>query len=559
MATIAPPPGYTTQTVQNQSGGGQTTLYTPVSSLNPVATPALPPTTPGNIVDTSKLGSMGSTPYTTLGTASTGAASTGLAETALAAKDAALASLQAQNNSLQTEDTTSKTTQQGILSKLGLEEENRQTQYQSSGVNQLKQDVTDITNDIDATSRNYDNQIKTVQSNTQGRTDGGTDVVVNALNQQKASVLADKAILLSAKTNNYNTAKGIIDAQVDAETTDLKTQLQGLQYFYTQNEAKLSDNQKTILTDKIQAADQEYQDAKDTRNQINQLKLTAAQNGAPLSVLQNIGKATTVDEGIQAIGAYASDPLDRALKQAQLTKAYADIKKTQGGVTSLNANDILKGAPAGTTAADANTAALTAIGASGKVDGTNQTNLGLILGVVDAAKQFAANNSDGTFAGINPLTGLLNSGIALPQWLGGETLGLPFRNSVKSPDQLQNEGYINGINLKLQQWASGASLSPAQTAQVQQLAPDPGDTDEQVKTKLNNLVNFMYTQAQGPLETSGINFTPAKVDLFKTVAPTIDDAKAEDIFNSVVGNTGITTSTPAKVSLGNMFNLFNQA
>lgn len=516
-------------------GAGLTSSYT--SAVNNPVTPVVPANT---ISSTNLPAASGATTYQTYTAPST--ASTGLTETALAAKDAALAAMSTNDTQLTADDAASKSTQQSILSKLGLEEENRQSQYQTAGVNQDQQDITDLSNDIDATNRSYTKQIEAVAANPQGRTDGGVDVVSNALKQQQASTLADKAILLTAKTNQLNTAKGIIDAQVDAETDDLKTQLSGLQYFYTQNEAKLTGDQKTQLQDKIDAAQNEYQDAKDTRTQINQLKLTAAQNGAPLSVLQAIGKATTVDDATAALGGYASDPLDRELKQVQLATAQQALKTSKNGVISVDVPGLVEANP-GTKPADANSSAITAIASTGKITGTNQTNLGLILGVVDAAQQFASDNSSGQFAGINPLTGILNSKIPFTN------IGLPFRNTVKSPAQVANEGYINGINLKVQQWASGASLSPSQTAQVEQFTPTVGDTDSMVKTKLNNLVNFMYNQAQGTLQSEGIKFTPAKVDLFAD--PSAQDSQ---IFDGIVG-TG-STSTPSKVSLGTMYNSF---
>jgi hypothetical protein len=87
---------------------------------------------------------------------------------------------------------------------------------------------------------------------------------------------------------------------------------------------------------------------------------------------------------------------------------------------------------------------------------------------------------------------------------------------LKSEKAVQNEGYVEAINLKVQQWASGAALTKSQTEQVEKMTPRMTDTDANFKTKMKNLANFMMTQTASILQAAGINFVPEKIDLYET-------------------------------------------
>jgi hypothetical protein len=46
------------------------------------------------------------------------------------------------------------------------------------------------------------------------------------------------------------------------------------------------------------------------------------------------------------------------------------------------------------------------------------------------------------------------------------------------------------------------------------MVPNKGDSDRQIKTKVNNLVNYMLNQTSTKLMTDGIIFKPEEVDMF---------------------------------------------
>lgn len=150
-----------------------------------------------------------------------------------------------------------------------------------------------------------------------------------------------------------------------------------------------------------------------------------------------------------------------------------------------------------------------------KIGQGTRTQLANILGVINASEDLAQANQAGIFTGVSPFRSLLDLRIPLP--FTDASIPLPFRQSLKQKGTATTEGYLEAINLKVQQWASGAALTEAQTEQVGRFTPRVTDKDAKVREKLNNLTNFMLTQAQSQLQSEGITFSPQKVDLFESM------------------------------------------
>ena len=169
-----------------------------------------------------------------------------------------------------------------------------------------------------------------------------------------------------------------------------------------------------------------------------------------------------------------------------------------------------------TTAATATSIA--GVMGNSKIGQGTKTTVGTIMGVINAAEDLAKARGTGKLAGVNPSRQLLDLQIPFTN------IGLPFRQMAKKDETLENEGFLEAINLKVQQWASGASLTKAQIDQVNRFTPSVKDTDQNARIKLNNLVNFMQQQIKGSLASEGITYEPKKVDLF---AP---EQSLEDLF-----------------------------
>lgn len=277
---------------------GQVLNFTAPATGASHVVPVAPP--PVNTMPATELGKNTST-YSSYFPTPTAAA--GVAESAIASKDAYIARAASEADAataLQGEQTKKIG---GLFERLGMSATKKADEYASSGLNDNRKAIDELTSQIESRGRAYDKQLEVLQeTNPEGKLASGVQNETNRISRQKASELADLSIVLNAKTRNYDTAKSIIDQKADAETEDLKTQLQGLQFFYNQNEGNLSDAKRTLLSEKIDAAAKEYQTARQLRADIGDLQLTAAKNGASVATVSAIGKAATVEDAIRVAG-----------------------------------------------------------------------------------------------------------------------------------------------------------------------------------------------------------------------------------------------------------------
>jgi hypothetical protein len=361
---------------------------------------------------------------------------------------------------------------------------------EQAGVNAKNQLVTDLTNQYRAKEREYDKQIRAIErSNPQGTGAEVAAAQIADITRNKNQELADIAIQQSAAIGNYTVAKEIAEQAVAAKYEPIQAQIDLLKTYYTLSADDLTESEKLTAQEKIQ----ERQAAVDFDRQKELYEYKQK-----------------IDQ---------SDPL----YQANLANVYSTIAARNAealGSAGTGVMDVNQLSGNGYSAAQNNGAAITALLKNNNVGQGTRTQLANVLGVVNAAEELANNNIEGKFEGINPLTGILNAKIPFTQ------VGLPFRETVKSEAQIQNEGYIEAINLRTQIWASGASLTNEQINQVNRFTPRVTDTDASVQAKLNNLANFMLNQTKTQLQSEGIDFTPAKVDLFET-AKLIKEASPE--------------------------------
>ena len=126
-----------------------------------------------------------------------------------------------------------------------------------------------------------------------------------------------------------------------------------------------------------------------------------------------------------------------------------------------------------------------------------KTTLSKIKWVMQAIETLAANTSDWNIQWVWP-------------WVAFD--------AFSSDKSIANRWYLNAVNLMVQQWASGASLTEQQIKAVNKLVPDTYDTDATVRAKINNLRNFMNDQVKATLSVNGVDYTPEVKDLWPTVA-----------------------------------------
>lgn len=273
-------------------------------------------------------------------------------KTSLVEQDKANAEITA----LQAEQKTGKSAIQTIFDRLRGTNKEKDTLYKETGVDSARQSVDELTSLIESETLSARRKVEDIRANFKGTT-AGANAMIDVANKESFSKLADLSIVQNAALRKYSTMKDIADRQIDAETEDLKLELEGLKFFYEDNKDSLTKKEDRLYQEKIKEKDRAYNEAYDAKKLLSDTKIellkSASSQGASTSTLQAIQKATSPEAAVGAAGKYSGDILDRLYKKAQIDKIYADIGG--GGKDELLSIDEAAklGVPYGTTKAEA--------------------------------------------------------------------------------------------------------------------------------------------------------------------------------------------------------------
>ena len=249
-----------------------------------------------------------------------------------------------------------------------------------------------------------------------------------------------------------------------------------------------------------------------TAEEVSQMIVNASSQGAPASLVTKAQNAKTLGEAAMILGQFAGDYYKTELlkqqistEKAQRSKIYSDIAKTNAEASILKQQ----------ASVDGQTSDLGTLIKQGKLGEGAKTQVANVNGVISAIKELATSNPTGNLPGINPL----NIGF----------------DAFRGANEIKNRGFIDAINLKVQQWASGASLTTDQIKQVNNLVPQKNDTDASAVNKANSLVDFMNSQLKSTLEVNGVQYNPPKSNLFQTA-----EATAPNKFQQAQGQPAVT-------------------
>lgn len=312
-------------------------LARPVAPIPTTAAGGAPaPALPANTINAADLSSTkGGTLETPPALPNT--ASGGLAAMASSVGDEYKTNRQAEIDALTKSTDASVGTQGKLITALGDTTASRADLEASGGANDAKKAADEIQSQMEKRNLYYTRRIEDLQANNPGGTFGGAlQDEIDKLTHENAREQADFAISLSARNRQYDTAEGIVNAKVTAETEKEKAQLQAEQLFYTTNEARLSDKQKEVAQERITESQHTYEDAKALRTDVNNVLLEAAKNGAPPSLLTKIGNSQTATAAISTAGGYIG-LLDRE-------KAQQDLTNGANGGTTFSKSQINNGA-----------------------------------------------------------------------------------------------------------------------------------------------------------------------------------------------------------------------
>lgn len=201
----------------------------------------------------------------------------------------------------------------------------------SSSVDRTAQDIAKqksdaYTSQIEQEQLAARRQIEDItRNNPTGALRGGQADLITNIQRDSLQKQADLAILQTAANRQYDTAAAIADRQVALKLEKSNAQLAGLKFFYENNKADFNKADDRLYSEMIKAKDREIKKQTDTEEQIKQLKLNVAQYGGGANILSQLSAIDTTkpdafDKAVKIAGKYASDPLDRQIKEAQLGK-----------------------------------------------------------------------------------------------------------------------------------------------------------------------------------------------------------------------------------------------
>lgn len=338
--------------------------------------------------------------------------------------------------------------------------------------------------------------------NVPGQTQAQLQSSQNAINDTYGLRLANLAIRQSAANANISMIRDNAERQTKLLLAPLDNKIQYLSSFGKDNVDFLSKEQQNKLTFLTNNLESQKKDIEALQNAKTQMITEIAKNGGgtnqnlirEIQNASNIGEVSTLGAGSGYVGALDRQQL--AIAKANLAINQAELKLKIDASKPIDVSKLVvdPNAPATTK----NNAVMLALIKTGKVGDAAKTSLSSVLGVNKAIEDLANARQYTEFKGVAPIKTFL-----------------PSIDAFSSAEAIQNRGYLDAINLRVQQWASGASLTSEQIKQVNRLVPSVNDTDANVRTKMNNLANFMNQQVSGTLASQGIDFKPEKVNLFE--------------------------------------------
>lgn len=372
-----------------------------------------------------------------------------------------------------------------------------------TGIKQARQQVSDYSAQLNTITANRDANILKLEG--QGR--GVVDTIIGG---QQAQVNKEAAIQalpvqaqLAAAQGNLQLAQDHINTWGQILMQDATNQYNRKVALTTAIYNYATDKEKTRITDIKAANERKYQENQAlVAAKANALKQALSQPGGS-AVMSAIRAATTLDEVVSATGKFNGDLLAQEAQRMNIAQSAAAIRASNATyAAALEANKpiVVQNNP-NFSSIQNNKTALTELFRSNKVSAANRASIGNGLSLSQAATDLATASSDGKFKGLYP---------------GRKIVDFFTPNFMKRPATVQNESLISALDLQTQFWASGAALSDAQTELVQKMIPTKSDSDTTIRTKTNQLVNYMQSQTSSRLLTDGIEYQPLKVDLFET-------------------------------------------
>lgn len=222
-----------------------------------------------------------------------------------------------------------------IYSKLmgvNTEEANVNQTVDRTAENEARKQADKYTSQIEQLQKSTRDNIESLRKNNpQGMSTGALNTTINDIERESLSKQADLALLQSASIRDYSTLNSIAEQQVQNNLAQIKAKKENLQLFISKLD-KTEQRQYDAIQKQV---DREYETKEKNENLIAQLKTNVAQYaGSNATNLLNqlslidTSDSKAYDKAIKIAGKYTTDPLERAIKQAQYDNLKAKTIET---------------------------------------------------------------------------------------------------------------------------------------------------------------------------------------------------------------------------------------
>jgi hypothetical protein len=213
----------------------------------------------------------------------------------------------------------------GLYAKQGKEGEKTLSLQEQQKIDDKTRALNEADKNILITSRAYEKQLRELALNAEGQSTGHLSAAKSQITKQRDEHLADLSIIKAVALGDLDTANSIVAAKIKAEFEPINNQITTLEKMYGMYQNDMTESEKFDAQNAIDAAKTKAADFANAKKDAYQ---TAVAAGAPASVLQAIGAATTSDEAYAAIQGYGTSQLEKLQMQELQQKITASAPGT---------------------------------------------------------------------------------------------------------------------------------------------------------------------------------------------------------------------------------------
>lgn len=313
-----------------------------------------------------------------------------------------------------------------------------------------------------------------------GATDAGVAPIQTSRlrdNALKALSLGQQAAIANA---DYDKAKNYADLKVDAKyeqiQADINAKITNLQALKDFDLSPAQEKARLAREERLNAEKQVNEDKRTTEKQLADMLITASSQGAPSTLLAKAEKELDPARRSMILGEYSGDYYKTQLLKQQIATEKAQRAKIY--------SDIAANGATGAGGAVLGVEGISPLKFKDAQARTDFTKAGAVVEAIKSTLSGAQKDEKGNYYGLG---------------YGGGNKPEVFLDQAGQT----NRAFLSGINLKTQQWASGASLTKEQIDMVNKMVPQNTDADSTITRKLNALQAYMENEQKAIARTQG--------------------------------------------------------